>query len=1378
MLNRKKRALRSQTTGLGRIGRVLLSVLVLLTFAALEKPAYATDITNNSSYGPANAGTFTVPANVTTIYFVVKGAAGGTGGTDGADSTHSSSGAVGYVTGTYTVSSGDTIGIYPGYKGSDGPTGGGTSYNSTYCPSPGTLGETNGGNSTVPAGGYNGGQGGRPGCSGSSGAGGGGGAASVLKINSTTIAVAGGGGGGGGGCNASSSCYDNGQDAANASGRPGTTGTTQNSPYSTGGSAATDSNGANAWYLTYDKCYANGTQTADGGSGGGGGGGAQGGGSGGFYDARNYTGKNGNTNECGGFGGYRGSNSSSLTGGSNTTTTSTTDGSITVYFITSSASSASVTTTYGIATSDTVTSTSSASLSSATLDSTPSGISLNTTSLGSVILNISATAGSSGSTTTYNLTVTITDSNGAVSKVPIGITINKSISGLTYSTLTTDVGVAQSESSTAVSGGTGTYTYSISVIPGGATSGRVSVNSSNGTLTINTNAQTADAGTYTIKVTDAVGSYLTTTVSILINPALAGTADSNTATAAYGNTISDAVRATAGTGTGAVSFSMSPSISGITLDSSTASSRYATVNISVINVGTYYETVTITDSLSTTFLKPITISITTRQITVKANSAAKVYGTVNPNLNGFTISSGSMYSTDTFTITGSTSANQSSNAGSYSITPASASFSTGSASNYTITYQADTLTVSRIQLTVKANSISRIYGDVNPSLNGYTITSGSTYSTDTFTVTGSTTATQGSSVGIYPISQTLNSFSSGSSSNYTLTFVGDTLTVGARPATVKANSVSRKYGAANPSLTGFTISSGSIYSTDTFTVNGSTTATTSSNIGTYPITQSLNTFTTGSASNYNLTFQADTLTVSQADTLTITASTLADVTYKLSASGVIPSFSTSGLVGGDTLTISTSTGYFYQGYASPTCAQGGYCNLGDVGPAGGIVFYDFGAGSGESSSTPVSTGGRYLEAAPAGSGGYPTGVSTTAVWCSGSTGAFSQDNIVGLGAGANATNVVVHGTNHCTGGAAYLADGYSANTYNDWFLPTIIEGQYMLNYWSQIGMQSGINYWTSSNRSGDTNQTFYLKPPTYDGNATEVRTTSERWWPIRAFDPTNTTPTLTGTPTKTLPTLTGTYQITIDSTTPTFTAGSASNYVAISYAAGSVKIVKTNYKFLSANESVTVMTYPYGTSLQLVAASDAGDTTTATFSVTNGANSTCTTSSVTTNSLILSATATGTNNAICLVTLTRAATTNFNAITGATTTITFIRFTPVAAVPYFSGGGNVAVGIGDPTTYVASDTASVISAIYDNTTSSSSVFHAGDSITLTGTYLDGVTQIKFIGGGTTVTFSANSSPTTLTFTLPGDVVSGPVLVQKPALDGRGYKSGRFNITIT
>ena len=354
MRSRKRRAFRQSHTGLtrrSRIGRVFLSVAIALSTFIFSNPAQALvsngNLTNGTTYAPTDAGTYVIPANVTQLYFVILGAAGGTGGTDGKDTTHSASGAVGKATGTLSVNAGDIIGIYPGFKGTDGPSGVGTSYNDAICGTTGTrTGDTAGGNSTIA--GYNGGLGGRPGCVGSSGAGGGGGAASVLQKNSTTVAVAGGGGGGGGGCNSSSTCYDNGQDSHSTTGRPGTTVSTAASPYTVGGSSSTDGNGASGWYLTYDRCFsgANHTsQTADGGSGGGGGGGYAGGGSGGFYDARAT--RSGDTDECGGFGGYRGSNLNNLTNGngSSVTQASTSNGSIQVYFVTASASSSTVTTT-------------------------------------------------------------------------------------------------------------------------------------------------------------------------------------------------------------------------------------------------------------------------------------------------------------------------------------------------------------------------------------------------------------------------------------------------------------------------------------------------------------------------------------------------------------------------------------------------------------------------------------------------------------------------------------------------------------------------------------------------------------------------------------------------------------------------------------------------------------------------------------------------------------------------------------------------------------------------------------------------------------------------------------------------------------------------
>ena len=90
------------------------------------------------------------------------------------------------------------------------------------------------------------------------------------------------------------------------------------------------------------------------------------------------------------------------------------------------------------------------------------------------------------------------------------------------------------------------------------------------------------------------------------------------------------------------------------------------------------------------------------------------------------------------------------------------------------------------------------------------------------------------------------------------------------------------------------------------------------NAGTYPIVASAPIFSSGSASNYTITFTSTSLTVSTA-LLTITAQS-ANKTYGQTASFAGAAFTTSGLANGDTLSSvsETSTG------AGPTAGVGSY----------------------------------------------------------------------------------------------------------------------------------------------------------------------------------------------------------------------------------------------------------------------------------------------------------------------------------------------------------------------------------------------------------------------------------------------------------------------
>ncbi len=249
------------------------SVLALTAGLFVNQPvSYAS---TSTTYNVANAGTWTVPAGVTSIQVTAYGGGGGVGGTDGAGNVARQPGDRGLVTRTFSVNKGDVIGIYPGRKGGNGTTatgtGGGSAGTSTYSSS------------------FNGGTGGNAGSTGSSGGGGGGGAATILRINNSTVLVAGGSGGGGGAANISGA----GRDGFNT--------------HLANGTSTSGANGIQTTNLTCGK--------VDGGGSGAGGGGQFGGQSGGLQAEGS---------ECWGFGGYPGNNF--VSGGSGTTPSFTSTG--------------------------------------------------------------------------------------------------------------------------------------------------------------------------------------------------------------------------------------------------------------------------------------------------------------------------------------------------------------------------------------------------------------------------------------------------------------------------------------------------------------------------------------------------------------------------------------------------------------------------------------------------------------------------------------------------------------------------------------------------------------------------------------------------------------------------------------------------------------------------------------------------------------------------------------------------------------------------------------------------------------------------------------------------------------------------------------------
>ncbi|MFM7329163.1 MAG: MBG domain-containing protein, partial [Bacteroidota bacterium] len=182
----------------------------------------------------------------------------------------------------------------------------------------------------------------------------------------------------------------------------------------------------------------------------------------------------------------------------------------------------------------------------------------------------------------------------------------------------------------------------------------------------------------------------------------------------------------------------------------------------------------------------------------------------------------------------------------------------GTDNNYTITTVNGTLTVNKAALTATADNKSRLYGDANPAL---TITYSGFKNNETSSVidtppVAATTATATSNVGTYPITLT-----SGTDNNYTITPTNGTLTVNKATLTATADNKTKAYGDANPALT---ISYSGFKNSETASVidtapTVTTTATTASSAGTYPITVS-----GGTDNNYAFTYASGTLTVTRA----------------------------------------------------------------------------------------------------------------------------------------------------------------------------------------------------------------------------------------------------------------------------------------------------------------------------------------------------------------------------------------------------------------------------------------------------------------------------------------------------------------------------------
>lgn len=186
----------------------------------------------------------------------------------------------------------------------------------------------------------------------------------------------------------------------------------------------------------------------------------------------------------------------------------------------------------------------------------------------------------------------------------------------------------------------------------------------------------------------------------------------------------------------------------------------------------------------------------------------------------------------------------------------SVNFTPADTVDYNSATGAVSINVTPAPLTVAAKNANRQYGAANPSLNNAAyngFVNGDAFSSLSGTLSCTTTATQTSSVGTYPIT-----CSGLSSTNYSINFIPGTLTITPAPLTITANSTTKILNAMNPAFTwtasGFV--NGENASVFTAIPLCNTTAGTTSPVGSYSIACS-----GANATNYTFSYVSGTLRI-------------------------------------------------------------------------------------------------------------------------------------------------------------------------------------------------------------------------------------------------------------------------------------------------------------------------------------------------------------------------------------------------------------------------------------------------------------------------------------------------------------------------------------
>jgi hypothetical protein len=240
------------------------------------------------------------------------------------------------------------------------------------------------------------------------------------------------------------------------------------------------------------------------------------------------------------------------------------------------------------------------------------------------------------------------------------------------------------------------------------------------------------------------------------------------------------------------------------------------------------------------------LTITEAALSVTADAKTKAYGAADP---AFTVTYAGFVNSETPAVLGGTLAftrAPGENVGNYPITPGGLT-----SGNYLINFDPGTLSITKAALSVTADDKTKTYGVADPA---FTATYLGFVNGETPTVLGGTLVFgrgPGESAGTYPITA-----SGLTSSNYSITFNGGTLTIAKAQLSVTADDKAKTYGTVDPV---FTASYAGLVNGETPAVLAGTltfTRTTGENLGNYRITPSGLT-----SADYAIAFNSGTLTI-------------------------------------------------------------------------------------------------------------------------------------------------------------------------------------------------------------------------------------------------------------------------------------------------------------------------------------------------------------------------------------------------------------------------------------------------------------------------------------------------------------------------------------